>query len=66
MRDTAGGSLSEGIAVANLLHQRRNPGTDDRSREQDFENIFAADPRNAIFSGAVVALVDNGTAVLLR
>jgi len=31
-------------------------------RESKTLKTFAADPKNAIFSGAVVALVDNGTA----
>jgi len=61
LRNTAGGSLNEGIAVANLLIK---DGTLAQTvgREGKTLKTFTADPKNAIFSGPVVALVNNGTA----
>src|SRR6267142_2342495 len=61
LRNTAGGSLNEGIAVANLLIK---DGTLAQTvgREGKSLKTFTADPKNAIFSGPVVALVNNGTA----
>lgn len=61
MRDTAGGLLTEGIAVANLFIKE---GTIAQTigRENKTLKTFTADAKNTIFSGPVVALVDNGTA----
>jgi len=61
LRDTAGGSLTEGIAVANLFIK---DGTIAQTigRENKTLKTFPADSKNAIFAGPVVALVDNGTA----
>jgi carboxyl-terminal processing protease len=61
LRNTAGGSLNEGIAVSNLLIK---DGTLAQTvgREGKTLKTFTADPKNAIFSGPVVALVNNGTA----
>lgn len=61
LRDTAGGSLTEGIAVANLFIK---DGTIAQTigRESKTLKTFTADSKNAIFSGPVVALIDNGTA----
>ena len=61
LRDTAGGSLTEGIAVANLFIK---DGTIAQTigREGKTLKTFTADSKNAIFAGPVVALVDNGTA----
>jgi carboxyl-terminal processing protease len=61
LRDTAGGSLTEGIAVANLFVK---DGTLAQTigREGKTLKTFTADPKAAIFSGPVVALIDNGTA----
>src|ERR1700730_5707073 len=61
LRDTAGGSLTEGIAVANLFIKE---GTIAQTigREGKTLKTFTADAKNAIFSGPLVALVDNGTA----
>jgi carboxyl-terminal processing protease len=61
LRDTAGGSLTEGIAVANLFIRDGNIAQT-IGRESKTLKTFAADPKNAIFAGPVVALVDNGTA----
>lgn len=61
LRDTAGGSLTEAIAVANLFVK---DGTLAQTigREGKILKTFTADPKLAIFSGPVVALIDNGTA----
>src|SRR6267378_4157925 len=61
LRDSAGGSLNEGIAVANLFIK---DGTIAQTigREGKTLKTFTADAKNAIFSGPLVALVDNGTA----
>ena len=61
LRDTAGGALSEGIAVSNLFIK---DGTLAQTigREGKSLKTFTADPKAAIFSGPVVALIDNGTA----
>ncbi len=61
LRGTAGGSLTEGIAVSNLFIKE---GTLAQTigREGKVLKTFAADPKAAIFSGPVVALIDNGTA----
>ena len=61
LRDTAGGSLAEGIAVSNLFIK---DGTLAQTigREGKTLKTFTADPKAAIFSGPIVALIDNGTA----
>ena|SRR2546425_8151429 len=61
LRDTAGGSLTEGIAVSNLFIK---DGTLAQTigREGKTLKTFAADPKAVIFSGPLVALIDNGTA----
>jgi carboxyl-terminal processing protease len=61
LRDTAGGSLTEGIAVSNLFIKE---GTLAQTigREGKALKTFAADPKAAIFAGPLVALIDNGTA----
>jgi carboxyl-terminal processing protease len=61
LRDTAGGSLTEGIAVANLFIK---DGTIAQTigREGKTLKTFTADPKSAIFAGPAVALVNNGTA----
>ena len=61
LRNTAGGSLTEGIAVANLFIK---DGTIAQTigREGKTLKTFTADAKNAIFAGPLVALVDNGTA----
>ncbi len=61
LRDSAGGSLAEGIAVSNLFIKE---GTLAQTigREGKTLKTFTADPSAAIFAGPVVAIIDNGTA----
>jgi len=61
LRGTAGGSIDEAVAVANLFI---NDGmlAQTSGREGKTLKTFAADPKAAIFSGPVVAVIDNGTA----
>lgn len=61
LRGTAGGSLDEAVAVANLFIKE---GTlaQTSGREGRSVKTFSADPKAAIFSGPAVALIDAGTA----
>lgn len=61
LRDTAGGSLAEAVAVANLFI---NDGVLAQTvgREGKALKTFAADPKATVFSGPVVALIDTGSA----
>ena len=61
LRGTAGGSLDEAVAVANLFIK---DGTiaQTSGREGKTLKTFTADSKAAIFSGPVVALIDAGTA----
>ena len=61
LRGTAGGSLDEAVAVTNLFVK---DGTlaQTSGREGKSLKTFNADPKLAIFSGPVVALIDTGTA----
>ena len=61
LRGTAGGSIDEAVAVANLFIK---DGTiaQTSGREGKSLKTFTADPKAAIFSGSVVALIDSGTA----
>ncbi len=61
LRDTAGGSLPEAVAVANLFIK---DGVIAQSigREGKALKTFTADPKATIFSGPLVALIDAGTA----
>ncbi|MGI8733164.1 MAG: S41 family peptidase [Pyrinomonadaceae bacterium] len=61
LRGTAGGSIKEAVAVANLLIK---DGTiaQTTGREGKTLKTFAADPKAAIFAGPVVVLIDAGTA----
>jgi carboxyl-terminal processing protease len=61
MRGTAGGSIEEAVAVANLFIK---DGTlaQTSGREGKALKTFTADPKAAIFAGPVVALIDSGTA----
>ncbi|HEX7332452.1 MAG TPA: S41 family peptidase [Pyrinomonadaceae bacterium] len=61
LRDTAGGSLNEAVAVANLFI-KDGVLAQTIGREGKALKSFSADPKLAIFSGPVVALIDNGTA----
>jgi carboxyl-terminal processing protease len=61
LRDTAGGSLSEAVAVANMFIKdgllAQTVGREGKSLK-----TFTADPTLVQFSGPVVALIDTGTA----
>lgn len=61
LRSVAGGSLSEGVAVANLFIK---DGTlaETIGRENKTLKTFSADPKATIFNGPVVAVIDTGTA----
>ncbi|HWF88990.1 MAG TPA: S41 family peptidase [Pyrinomonadaceae bacterium] len=61
MRDTAGGSLSEAVTVANLFI-KDGVLAETVGREGKALKTFTADPKLTIFNGPVVALIDNGTA----
>src|SRR5882724_3267640 len=61
LRGTAGGSLPEAVAVANLFVK---DGTLAQTigREGHSLKTFAADPKAVLFTGSLVALIDTGTA----
>jgi carboxyl-terminal processing protease len=61
LRATAGGSLSEAVTVANLFIKE---GTiaETVGREGKVLKTFTADPKNTVFNGPLVALIDGGTA----
>jgi carboxyl-terminal processing protease len=61
MRDTAGGLLTEAVAVANLFI-KDGVIAETVGREGKPLKTFAADPRAVLFTGPVVALIDTGTA----
>ena len=61
MRDTAGGSLTEAVTVANLFI-KDGVLAETVGREGKALKTFTADPKATIFNGPVVALIDNGTA----
>jgi carboxyl-terminal processing protease len=61
VRDTAGGSLTEAIAVANLFI-KDGVLAQTIGKEGKPLKTFTADPKAAIFAGPVVALIDTGTA----
>src|SRR5687767_12623320 len=61
LRDTAGGSLAEATAVANLFI-KDGVIAQTIGREAKVLKSFNADPKEAIFAGPVVALIDAGTA----
>jgi carboxyl-terminal processing protease len=61
MRDTAGGSLTEAVTVANLFI-KDGVIAQTVGREGKALKTFTADPKTTIFNGPVVALIDNGTA----
>jgi carboxyl-terminal processing protease len=61
MRGTAGGSLSEAVAVANLFI-KDGVIAQTIGREGKALKTFSADPELTRFTGPVVALIDNGTA----
>src|ERR1041385_3104971 len=61
VRDTAGGSLPEAVTGANLFI-KDGVLAQTIGREGKALKTFTADPKAAIFSGPVVALIDTGTA----
>ena len=61
LRDTAGGSLPEAVAVANLFI-KDGVIAQTIGREGKALKTFTADPKATIFSGPVVTLIDTGTA----
>ena len=61
LRDTAGGSLTEAVAVANLFI-KDGVIAQTIGREGKPLKTFNADSKLTLFSGPLVALIDNGTA----
>src|SRR5215510_2291481 len=61
VRDTAGGSLTEAVSVANLFI-KDGILAETIGKEGKALKTFTADPKATIFSGPVVALIDTGTA----
>jgi carboxyl-terminal processing protease len=61
LRGTAGGSIDEAVAVANLFI-KDGMIAQTSGRENKTLKTFAADSKAAIFSGPVVAVIDSGTA----
>src|SRR5512132_2282048 len=61
LRDTAGGSLPDAVAVANLFI-KDGVLAETIGREGKALKTFTADPKAAIFTGPVVALINTGTA----
>jgi carboxyl-terminal processing protease len=61
MRDTAGGSLTEAVAVANLF-MKDGVIAQTIGREGKALKTFQADPKATVFSGPVVAMINTGTA----
>lgn len=61
LRATAGGSLAEAVAVANMF-VKDGVIAQTVGRENKALKTFSADPKLALFAGPVVALIDEGTA----
>ena len=61
LRDTAGGSLTEAVAVANLF-MKDGVIAQTVGREGKALKTFTADSKATLFSGPVVALINTGTA----
>jgi len=61
VRDTAGGSLTEAVTVANLFI-KDGVLAQTIGREGKALKTFNADPKAVLFSGPVVAMIDTGTA----
>jgi len=61
LRGTAGGSITEAVAAANLFIKE---GTLAQTigREGKARKTFSADPKSVIFPGSLVVLIDSGTA----
>jgi carboxyl-terminal processing protease len=61
LRSVAGGEIQEGVNVANLFI-REGAIAKTIGREQKVLKSFDADPKNTIFNGPTVVLIDTGTA----
>ena len=61
LRDTAGGSIHEAVAVANLFI-KDGVLAQTVGREGKALKTYSADPKAVLFTGPVVALIDTGTA----
>jgi carboxyl-terminal processing protease len=61
LRATAGGSISDAVAVANLF-VRDGVLAETIGREGKVLKTYSADPKAAIFNGPLVVLIDSGTA----
>jgi carboxyl-terminal processing protease len=61
LRDTAGGSLNEAVAVANMF-VKDGVLAQTVGREGKAIKTFNADPKLQIFAGPMVALIDSGSA----
>jgi len=61
LRGTAGGSINEAVAVANLFI-KDGILAQTTGREGKTLKTFTADPKATIFSGPMIALIDTGTA----
>ena len=61
LRSVAGGSIEEGVSVANLFI-REGVIAETIGREQKVLKTFDADPKALLFSGPAVVLIDGGTA----
>lgn len=61
LRDTAGGSIAEAVAVTNLFI-REGVLAQTLGREGKALKTYTADPKLIAFNGPVVALIDSGTA----
>ena len=61
LRDTAGGSINEAVAVANLFIKDGVLGQT-VGREGKALKTYSADAKAVLFTGPVVALIDTGTA----
>jgi carboxyl-terminal processing protease len=61
LRDTAGGSINEAVAVANLFI-KDGVLAQTIGREGKSLKTFSADPKAVVFTGPLVAMIDTGTA----
>lgn len=61
LRGTAGGSITEAVAVANLF-VKEGILAQTIGREGKALKTFSADPKSVVFPGSLVVLIDNGTA----
>jgi len=61
LRSVAGGEIQEGVSVANFFI-REGAIAKTIGREQKVLKSFDADPKNTIFNGPTVVLIDTGTA----